>query len=84
MVSSLHLNAKKSYKAFPLILFNLYLLSVFPLSLYYGAHHQFLPGSYKGYMVTISLSRTSELQNHKGAVVFDMKSMSNTQYCITL
>lgn len=54
MVSSLLLNAKKSYKAFTLILFNLHLFSVFLLSLYYGVHHQFLPDSYKGYMVTIS------------------------------
>lgn len=84
LVLSLLLNAKKRYKAFPLILFNLHLLSVVLLSPYYDVHHQFLPGSYKGYIVTVSLRRTSELQNHMCVVVLDMKSMSNTQYCITL
>lgn len=84
MLSSLLLNAKKSYKAFPLILFNLRSLSVISLSPYCGVHHQFLPGSYQGYVETILLSRTNELQNCRGVVVLDVKSMSNTQYCITL
>lgn len=83
MVPSLLPNTKKRYKAFPFILFYLF-VSVIPLSPYYGVHHQLLPGCYKGHIVSISLNGTNELENHMSTVVLDMKSMSNTHCCITL